>query len=173
MWQSLSWALPISFSGHDLVTDKKVEFTKRSEAKGLVIAFMSSLCPCSNSHVGLLKDYKEKFKDFDFLVLHSNQNEELEASKVYFKTSLPDFLVLQDENAKWADEFKAFKTPHAFVLNAQGEVVYQGGVTSSAQASRADRKYLLEVLEDLQAGKKPRVSEGRTLGCMIQREKDE
>lgn len=131
---------------------------------------MSTKCPCSNSHVPLIKSLSEQYKDFRFLVIHSNLEESKTEAQSYFKDFSPHIEVLQDEKTKLADLFRAYKTPHAFVFNTSGEVVYRGGVTNSANAPSADRNYLSDVLQDLAVGKQPRLSEGRTLGCVISRE---
>ncbi|PIS10906.1 MAG: thioredoxin family protein [Bdellovibrio sp. CG10_big_fil_rev_8_21_14_0_10_47_8] len=167
---SVAWAMPDQFQSFDLIQDKKISLaTKSAEKKGLVLVFMSAKCPCSNSHVPELKALAEKYKDFRFVAVHSNSDEDLKSAKSYFQSAQLPFPVLEDSKDLIADELKAYKTPHAFVLGPQGDILYQGGVTSSAIATQADRHYLDEVLEDISQGKKPRLSRGRTLGCVIMR----
>lgn len=166
-----TWDLPVSFEGESLISGQKIQIPRVDEKnKGLVIVFMSTKCPCSNSHVDLVKKLSQQYKDFRFLIIHSNPEETKTEAQSYFKTFAAVIEVIQDEKTKLADLFKAYKTPHAFVLNSKGEIVYRGGVTNSAQASTADRQYLAEVLQDLSEGKKPRIDQGRTLGCVISRE---
>ena len=166
-----TWSLPSTFDGESLLTGQKLKVLRVNELyKGLVIVFMSTKCPCSNSHVDLIKKLSEKHKDFRFLVIHSNPEETKSEAQTYFKVFSPPIEVLQDEKTKIADLLKAYKTPHSFVLNAKGEIVYRGGVTDSAQAASAERQYLAEVLQDLSEGKPARLSQGRTLGCVISRE---
>ncbi len=80
------------------------------------------------------------------------------------------FPILEDTKNAWANQFGALKTPHAFVVNTKGEIIYQGGVTNSHVGPAATTQYLKEVLIDLSAGKAPRHKIGRALGCYIQRE---
>jgi len=166
-----AWNLPTSFDGESLLSGQKIQISRVDETrKGLVIIFMSTKCPCSNSHIDLIKKLSEQHKDFRFLVVHSNPDETKAEALAYFKTFAPPIEVIRDEKTKIADALRAYKTPHAFVLNAKGDLVYRGGVTNSAHASSADRQYLAEVLQDLSEGKTARISEGRTLGCVIARE---
>jgi peroxiredoxin len=153
--------------GRNLFTDEPTDVTPGK--KGTVLVFMSIVCPCSNSHVPVLKKIAEDFKNFNFVVVHSNSDEELDAAKSYFKTANFAFPVLQDQKTKLADEYKAYKTPHAFVISPIGKILYRGGVSNSNDAPSADKLYLRNALEDIEAGHEVRVKEGRTLGCVISR----
>lgn len=166
-----TWTLPASFDGESLISGQKIQIQRIDEkSKGLVLIFMSTKCPCSHSHVDLIKNLSGKHKEFRFLIIHSNPEETKAEAQAYFKTFASVIEVLKDEKTKIADLLKAYKTPHAFVFNEKGEIVYRGGVTNSAHASSAERQYLAEVLQDLSEGKKPRIDQGRTLGCVISRE---
>lgn len=137
----------------------------------LVVTFLSARCPCSDSHIQELKSLAQEYPNVKFVGVHSNSDENSEITKVYFEKAHLPFAVVQDEETKWADQFKAFKTPHTFVMNSHGEVLYQGGLSSSKNFSRADRKYLREALEDIKAQRPVKTTEGRTLGCAISRKK--
>lgn len=156
-----------SLSGVDLFKGEKVQVEPK--AKGLVTVFLSAKCPCSNSHVVELKELSNQYKDFAFVAVHSNVDEAAPMTKEYFaKAELP-FPIIQDDKAQLADSFKALKTPHAYITSHEGVLLYQGGVSNSKDCAKADRKFLREALEDLDAGKKVRTPEGRTLGCAISR----
>lgn len=159
-----------NFNAPDVVTGEEHKFNFPSKEKYTVVIFVSAECPCSASHEVLLKDLKKDFKDFAFIGVHSNANESAEITKEHFKASQFPFPVIQDTKSALANKLGALKTPHAFVLNSQGAVLYAGGVTDSHVGPSAKKHYLREVLEDLQAGKTPRHKEGRALGCYIQRE---
>ncbi|NUN07343.1 MAG: redoxin domain-containing protein [Bdellovibrio sp.] len=169
---NFSWAAITleDFKATDVVTDQEQGFTFPSKEKYSVMIFVSAQCPCSASHEGLLKDLKKDFKDFAFIGVHANANESTEIAKAHFQATQFPFPVIQDKKSLLANKLGALKTPHAFVLNAQGTVLYAGGVTDSHVGPSAKKHYLREVLEDLQAGKQPRHKEGRALGCYIQRE---
>lgn len=156
-----------AISGINLLTDQATDVL--AGKKGTVVVFLSAKCPCSNSHVQILKKLAGEFKDFSFVAVHANADEATELSKVYFKTADFSFPVIQDNGGRLADEFKALKTPHAFLLGADGKILYKGGVTSSHNGSTADRQFLRDALIDVAAGRTVKVAEGRTLGCMISR----
>ena len=166
-------AIPASISGENLTTSKSVTIpTKNKEKKGTVLIFMSAKCPCSDSHVPLIKKMADKYKDFKFAVIHSNLDETKADSQKYFKKAAFNFDVIQDVKTQIADQFEAYKTPHAFILNPNGEIVYQGGVTNSSHAPAADEFFLENALNEINSGKAVSTPEGRTLGCVILRESE-
>jgi peroxiredoxin len=157
-----------SISGQNLLTSEKIELQTEGQ-KGLVVVFVSARCPCSNSHVQELNKLSQEFKDFKFVAIHSNVDEPLDESKTYFKNVSFSFPVIQDQKAELANQFQAFKTPHAFILTPDGNFAYQGGVSNSHDFAKAKKIFLREALSDLKIGQKVRTPEGRTLGCVISR----
>ncbi|MEQ1664121.1 MAG: redoxin domain-containing protein [Bdellovibrionales bacterium] len=157
----------ISIQGPDLLSGRLVDLTPGT--KGSVVVFMSARCPCSDSHVEILKKLSSEYKDFSFSVIHSNADEPIELSKAYFsKKNLP-FKVIQDIDGKLADHYKALKTPHAYIVDPKGNILYRGGMTSSTNGETADKQFLKDALNDISLGQPVKVAEGRTLGCIISR----
>ncbi|MEQ1722574.1 MAG: redoxin domain-containing protein, partial [Pseudobdellovibrio sp.] len=170
---SVHASLPSVISAENLLTHQKTTLsTKLTDKKGLVLIFMSAKCPCSDSHVPLIKKLATTYKDFKFSVIHSNLDETRLASEQYFKKANFNFEVLEDSKTQIADLLGAYKTPHAFVFNPQGEILYQGGVTNSSNAANADEFFLDNALSDISKGQKVRTAEGRTLGCVILRQSE-
>ncbi len=145
------------------------ETTVTTGQQGTVLVFLSARCPCSNSHVEEIRSLSQKYKSFSFAAIHSNANETIEEAKVYFdKKDLP-FPVLIDINNKWANHYQAFKTPHAVVLDAQGGVIYQGGISNKRVFDQADQKYLRTTLEIIESKRKLASSKEEVMGCGIKR----
>jgi hypothetical protein len=134
-----------------------------------VILFLSTKCPCSNSHIPHLTELQKKFSSFSFFVVHSNFDETPEQGKEYFSKNHFSFPVLRDQKNFMADQLKALKTPHAFIISKSGDILYQGGVSSSSDAKRAETFYLQEALQDLTEKKNIRRPSTRTLGCALPR----
>ena len=164
-----------SFSQKDIVSGQSVELDANTlkMKKATVLLFLSARCPCSNSHVDEIKDLHILFKDqIRFIGVHSNQNENALEAKKYFNQIDLGFPVLKDTDAIIADRYKAFKTPHVFVLDSRGEIIYRGGVSSSQHFDSSVKKYLRDVLTDINQGQAPRMSESKSLGCVILRTKE-
>lgn len=170
----IGWAVPVltvaaPVSGPDLM--KGGELSVEPGAKGTVLVFLSARCPCSNSHVPVLTQLAAEYREFNFVAVHSNADEPMEEAKKYFSALQLPFPVIRDHELKLANEFRALKTPHAFILSPSGQILYKGGITNSSQAPAADKNFLREALADLTVGKAVRTADGRTLGCEIKRRK--
>ena len=162
------------YSGIDLRSGKDVSIVRDdlsvpngADKMGTVLIFMSAKCPCSMSHAEEVQKLSADYPEYRFIGVNSNAEESIEMAGKYF-SSFP-FPVLKDEKTILAEEFKAVKTPHAFILNKDGAKLFQGGVSSSSTFARADHKYLREALEDLKAGRAVRTPLARALGCSIER----
>ncbi|MFW1489827.1 hypothetical protein ACEV9X_23110, partial [Vibrio parahaemolyticus] len=86
---------------------------------------------------------------FSFIGVHSNADEPIAQAREYFAQLDLSFPVIQDRELKLAEKFRAQKTPHAFLLNNEGEILYRGGVSNSRVAENADRKFLRDALYDV------------------------
>lgn len=104
-----------------------------------------------------------------FIGFHSNKNLNFEVSSAYYKQFKIDYPIIFDQSLIYADRFKALKTPHVFVLNRDGEVLFQGGATNSRNPRRAKKFYLKQALDDLSQSKEVQQKVAKTLGCYIQR----
>ncbi len=153
------------------VETKTVEIKLESAKKATVVVFLSVNCPCSRGHEEALKKLANQFKDpdFQFVGIHSNADEGVEKSRAYFKQAALPFPVLQDEGAKIAIHLEAVKTPHAYVLDPSGKILFQGGVDDSHYSRTADKKYLEDALTSIKKGESVSKSFVRVLGCAIKR----
>lgn len=163
--------LPATISGSDLVTGQAVKLEVGAAPRATVIAFVSAVCPCSGSHETVLENLRRKYEGqgFRFIGIHSNQDEPAAASADHFRASPMKFPILADSGAKIADAFGALKTPHTFVVNPKGEILYQGGVDDSHLAAESKKHFLADALAAIAAGRRPEVAQARTLGCVISR----
>ncbi len=170
--QSISFAATplLQVEGADVVNGKSIKIDTKAATRGTVLVFLSAKCPCSASHEELLNKLSAEYKDFTFVAIHSNADENAVDTKTHFEATHLSFPIIQDHKNAWANQLGALKTPHAFVLNNQGEIIYQGGVTDSHVGPSAKKQFLKDALEDIRSGKTPRLKEGRALGCFIQRE---
>ena len=114
----------------------------------------------------MYEDYAKQ--GFEFIAVHSNQDENEVLSLAHFRTSKLPFPVIADDHAVLANEFKALKTPHVFLLK-DGKVLFQGGVDDSNDASLAHENYLAQAVRETAAGKPVSHDKVRTLGCVIKR----
>lgn len=138
--------------------------------KTTAFVFLSAKCPCSSGHEEKLKELAQTYSpEIQFTGIHSNADESSELAREHFKESNLGFPVIEDPQAKIADELGALKTPHVFLISAEGKILFQGGVDDSKNAAESKTQYLKDALEDVKAGREPKVATARSLGCVIKR----
>ena len=76
--------------------------------------------------------------------------------------------MIRDQSGEIARTYGALKTPHAFIIDSKGKVIYKGGVTNSSNAKASTEFYLQTALKDIGEGKKPTQPIKKTLGCYIE-----
>ncbi len=154
--------------GLDIIsqTHQTVNFLKPKDGiQGTVLIFLSPLCPCSDSHTETIKNLVSKYKDFRFVGVFSG--DETGEFREYFKMKDFNIPIFKDNKYAFADELGALATPHAFVINNKGDVIYKGGVTSSSKATKNSEQWLASALDQARAKKQISPSETRVLGCPI------
>lgn len=175
--------IPFEVKGRDLreKTGAPILIRLNETKLGTVIIFVSAVCPCSDSHIPALNKIYRDFQPlgFQFVGVHSNANETVSDSVQYFSKKFKEinsteegkilFPVIQDDGAKIADQFKAFKTPHVYIVSANNQIVFQGGVDDSRVFKNAKYHYLRDALTAIAEGKAPSKSDVRVLGCEIRR----
>ena len=78
---------------------------------------------------------------------------------------------LMDEDGKVGQAYAARVTPHMYIVNAQGVLVYAGGIDSIASARVDDipkaTNYVRQAMAEIQAGKPVSVANSRAYGCSV------
>jgi hypothetical protein len=78
---------------------------------------------------------------------------------------------LMDEDGKVGQAFAARVTPHMYIVNAQGVLVYAGGIDSIASARVDDipkaTNYVRQAMAEIKAGKPVSVANSRAYGCSV------
>ena len=78
-----------------------------------------------------------------------------------------NFAYLKDEDGSVARRFGAVCTPHAFVLDADRRIVYQGRIDDSRMGNTITSRDLENAVDDLLAGRPVAVTETEPFGCSI------
>lgn len=162
-----------SIKGLDLGTQKKIDLSYDEKGiKGTVVAFLSSHCPCSRGQEGLLNTYAQKYaaKGIRFVGINANQDETYEEALGYFQNSKMKFPVIRDQiNSLYANELDAQKTPHVFLIDSKGKILYQGGISNHRDPTKADEFYLEKAIESFLDNRPIEKNYFAVLGCFIQR----
>lgn len=80
-------------------------------------------------------------------------------------------VVLLDENGKVGKKYGAKTTPHMYVINPDGNLIYQGAIDDKPTADKADvpgaTNYVRQAVADAMAGKKVATAETKAYGCSV------
>ena len=78
---------------------------------------------------------------------------------------------LMDESGATGKAYGAKTTPHMYIINPQGTLVYAGGIDDKRSANIADIKtaknYVVAALDELKAGKNVSVTTSSPYGCSV------
>ena len=142
-----------------------------SRSRFTVVVFYSEHCPCFRVHEARLRDLARALASQGVRILFVDS--EVSATperdaRAAAERGLP--AIALDPGAKLADALDADYATFAVVFDAQGVARYRGGIDSDKDRLTDDGdRYLAEALDDLLAGREPRRSEGKTLGCALQK----
>jgi hypothetical protein len=157
-----------TYQGFDFVSQKTQDY-KLTQKDYTIIYFFNAECPCSDAHFQYLNELKTTYNQWSFLGFHSNKGVSQQKAQEYFDQFKISFPIIQDVDLKMADQLKAIKTPHVYIVDAKGEIIYQGGATNSKDPTNASKHYLKEVLSALKTNQPLPYSSTKTLGCYIER----
>jgi peroxiredoxin len=94
-----------------------------------------------------------------------------EANKLTLSRGASPTAVLLDPEGKLGRLYDARTTPHMFIVNQEGTLVYMGGIDDKPTANMADIKtaknYVRAALDSVQAGKPVENAVTRPYGCSV------
>ena len=165
-------AADFSLKGTDGKTHALADF---KDAKALVVIFSCNHCPYVKAYedrmIAIQKDYLPK--GVRFLVINSNDSvtypeDSFEAMVKRASDKSFNFPYLIDESQEIAKKYQATHTPHLFVFDKTRKLAYTGNIDDNWENPSAVKShYLRDALDDIVAGKPPRVSETHAIGCTI------
>lgn len=86
------------------------------------------------------------------------------------KKSTPN-AVLLDEDGKVGNLYGAKTTPHIFIIDPKGNLIYKGAIDDKPSTDIADvsgaKNYVMAALDDAMAGKKVKVAQTQSYGCSV------
>lgn len=142
-----------------------------ARAKFTVVVFYAEHCPCFRVHEERLRELAKAYADrgVRLILVDSEVSATAERdARDAAERRLP--AIVQDPGAKLADALGADYATYAVVLDAQGRLRYRGGIDSDKERLHDDAvAYVRNAIDDLLAGREPRTTEGKVLGCALQK----
>jgi peroxiredoxin len=175
---------PVGSAAPDFsVSDSKGKTQSVSQYKGkyVVLEWFNPQCPFVKKHYGSgnMQKLQEEFtgKGVVWLSIDSSASglegsltsEQAEKKMSEWKTHQTALLL--DPDAKAARAYSAKNTPHMFVINPEGKIIYEGAIDSKASPNPADipssTNYVKVALDEALAGKTVSNPTTRPYGCSV------
>jgi peroxiredoxin len=147
-----------------------------SDAKGkvVVLEWINPECPVcvrvmeQGVVADTMKGVKEQFPDAVYVAINSSaaRQSSLDATAEYLKSHKIDIPALLDSDGKVGTEYGARTTPHCFVIDANGVLVYAGAIDDGANGD-AKTNYVVNAAKQMKAGEKVSPSETKSYGCSV------
>ncbi len=144
--------------------------------KIVVLEWVNPDCPFTKRHYSEEKQTTVKLVDqysskpVVFLSINSTHYFDQQKNKEWYGKLGLKHKVLDDNSGEVGREFKAKSTPHVYVIDPQGSVVYQGAIDNDPYGDKPEseiRNYINVVVDDLLAGRKVSVSNTQPYGCSV------
>jgi peroxiredoxin len=144
-------------------------------AKALVVVFSCNHCPYVQAYeerlVALQADYAGsgvKLVAINANDASSHPEDGFDAMAARAKERAFNFPYLRDESQAAARAYGATHTPHLFVFDEKRRLAYTGKIDDNWQdAGAVKQRFLREALDDLLAGRAPRLAQTHAIGCTI------
>jgi peroxiredoxin len=143
------------------------------EGKVVVLEWVNPDCPFVKRHYAAdtMETLAAKYADDDvvWLTINSTHYMDAKANAGFAKDQGLDVPILIDEDGKVGKIYGAKTTPHMFVIDANGVVVYQGAIDDDPRGSKGEgaTNYVGAALDETLAGKKVSTAETQPYGCSV------
>ena len=162
----------------------KTHTLQEYEGKIVVLEWFNETCPYCKGTWGsglipkLLTDLQEHKAEVVYLAVNSSANrpedKTVESGKEFLEELEIEIPILNDYNGRVGRAYKARTTPHMFVIDAEGILVYQGALSDdsrSKEGSEADT-HILRVVTQIDAGEEVSPSYVQPWGCSVKYARD-
>jgi|SRR6202521_4569950 len=175
---------PVGAAAPDIsATDSKGKTQTLSQYKGkyVVLEWFNPECPYVKKHYGSgnMQKLQEEFtgKGVVWLTINSsapglegNLTAE-QANQKIAEWKAHSTALLLDPDGKAGRTYGAKNTPHMFVINPEGKIVYEGAIDSKATSNASDiassTNYVKAALDESLAGKTVTTPSSRPYGCSV------
>jgi len=140
--------------------------------KIVVLEWFNFDCPFVQRHhkAGTMAKLAEKFKGEDvvWLGINSTHYATKADNKKYQKEWNLSYPILSDNSGKIGKLYDAKTTPHMYIVDKSGKLVYNGGIDDDPRGESAKTSnYVKTALKELTAGNSVSVAESKPYGCSV------
>ena len=165
-------ATPFALSTFD---GKKVSLSDY-RGKIVVLEWLNFECPFVKHHYDTPKTMiklADKYKDKNvvWLAINSTSHTTPEANKDFAKQQKLPYPILDDRSGRVGRAYGAKTTPHMYVINRRGRIVYEGAIDNSPLGKASGGKevinYVDKALEELTTGRRVSMAKTEPYGCSV------
>jgi peroxiredoxin len=144
--------------------------------KTVVLEWMNTECPFSMYHYktnSTMVDLAAKYKDKNvvWLTINSTSHTTPQANLSFAKQYKIQSPILDDRSGKVGRAYGAKTTPHIFIINARGNIVYDGAIDNApmGKVEGSDKyiNYVDQALSEIINGKAVGISKTKSYGCSV------
>ena len=167
--------IPMASIKMEGINGEKVSLSDVIMENGLLVNFTCNTCPWvvrwQDRYNDLAKARKKN--KIGYIAINPNagkrdRGENMEDMKTFAAKYDHNFLYTLDKDAKLATAFGARTTPHIYLFDGDGKLVYRGAIDDNAAKKRkVKKKYLMDAIKAVGKGKDVRLAETKALGCSI------
>lgn len=147
---------------------------EKKGTKAVVVVFVSTDCPIANYYQPTLQRLQKEFgsKGVTFFQVHPDTEVPIAELRKHRKEFAVKNIVVIDRDQRVTKRLAATTTPEAFVITRGDAVVYRGRIDDTYTAfgkrrPKPSTHELRDALEAVVAGKAPKVTKSKPVGCRI------
>lgn len=147
------------------------------EEKGYIVVFTCNHCPFAKLYTERLNALNTKYKALGVPLIAINSMDTVAYDQESFSLMQQratsehfNFPYLQDQQQTVARNFKANRTPHAFVIwkeNGEWVIRYDGAIDDNGQEPKKATPFVANAVDELLKGKAVKNAETSSIGCTI------
>ncbi len=154
------------------------------EGQIVVLEWFNESCPfCkgvweSGLVPNLITELKGKETDVVYLAINSTANKPeeqiLKGGSEYLEELKVEIPMLMDYDGTVGHAYGARTTPHMYIIDTEGVLVYQGALSDDARSKKGDKAetHVLRVVEQIEAGEEVSPSYVQPWGCSVKYKRD-
>jgi peroxiredoxin len=150
------------------------------KGKTVVLEWFNHGCPFVRKHYDTnnMQELQKKYvgKDTVWFSINSSNigkqgylKNEKAANKIYLQEGMKSTALLIDTDGKIGQAYGAVTTPHIFIINKKGKLIYQGAIDNnpSTQMGKADINYIDKTFTRMANKKTERYETTKAYGCSV------
>jgi peroxiredoxin len=172
---SLGSSIPLADVKMRDISGTSLSLNDAKGKEGLLVIFSCNTCPWVIDWQDRYVSITNEFLPQGFGVIAVNSNEayfdgvdSFEAMQKHAKKNGYNFYYTVDEKSQLAKAFGATRTPHIYLFDSEGTLVYRGAIDdNSKNAKKVKKTYLADAMNAILAGEPIAPASTKAFGCTI------